>query len=80
MRHERHVRAGQDRDPDGVGVLLDRRLDDLLGSLMEAGVDHLHAGVSERAGDDLGPAIVPVETGLRDDHTYLPLHMGSIRR
>ena len=30
-RHERHVRPREDRDPDGVGILLDRRLDDLLG-------------------------------------------------
>jgi hypothetical protein len=30
------VRPGEDRDPDRVRVLLDRRLDDLLGSLMEA--------------------------------------------
>ena len=47
---------------------------------MEAGVDHLHACVAKRAGDDLGPAIVAVEAGFRDNHTYLPLHMGSIRR
>ena len=31
---ERHVRARQDRDPDRVGVLLDRRLDDLLRRLV----------------------------------------------
>src|ERR671928_194691 len=29
-RDERHVRAREDRDADRVGVLLDRRLDDLL--------------------------------------------------
>ena len=74
------MRAREDRDPDGVGILLDRRLDDLLGGLMEAGVDHLHARVAEGAGDDLGAAVVPVETGLGDNHAYLPLHMGSIRR
>ncbi len=79
-RHEGHVRARQDRDPDGVGVLLDRRLDDLLGGLMETGVDHLHARVAQGAGDDLGPAIMAVEAGLRDHDAYLPLHMGSIRR
>ena len=42
-RDERHVRAGEDRDPDGVRVLLDRRLDDLLRRLVEARVDDLHA-------------------------------------
>src|SRR5215212_944568 len=45
-RHECHVRPGEDRDPDRVGVLLDRRLDDLLGRLMQTGVDNLHARIS----------------------------------
>ena len=35
-RHERHVRAGEDRQADGVGVLLEHRLDDLLGRLVQA--------------------------------------------
>ena len=35
-RDERHVGAGEDREPDGVGVLLDHRLDDLLGRLVQA--------------------------------------------
>ena len=77
-RHERHVRAGEDRDADGVRVLLDRGLDDLLGRLVEAGVDDLHAGVAERAGDDLGAAIVPVEARLRDDDSDLPCHGPSV--
>ena len=72
-RHERHVGAGQDRQPDRVGVLLDHRLDDLLGRLVQAGVDHLHAGVAQRAGDDLRAAVVPVEAGLRDDDADLLL-------
>ena len=79
-RHERHVRSGENRDADGVCVLLDRGLDDLLGRLMEARVDHLHAGVTQGAGDDLGAAVVSVETGLGDDDAYLPIHVGSIRR
>ena len=43
---ERHVCTGEDRDADGVGVLLDRGLDDLLRRLVQAGVDHFHAGVT----------------------------------
>ncbi len=73
-RYEGHVRAGEDRDADGVGVLLDRGLDDLLGCLVEAGVDDLHAGIAERAGNDLGAAIVPIEARLRDDHADVPCH------
>ena len=54
--------------PDGVGVLLDDGLDDLLRRLVQAGVDDLHAGVAQRARDDLGAAVVPVEARLGDDH------------
>src|SRR5438552_2265303 len=73
-RHEGHVRAGEDRDADGVRVLLDRGFDDLLGRLVEPGVDHLHAGVAKRAGDDLGTAIVPIEARLGDNNADLPCH------
>ena len=65
---QRHVRAGQHRQADRVGVLLDRGLDDLLRRLVQAGVDDLHAGVAQRPGDHLGAAVVPVEAGLGDDH------------
>ena len=66
-REQGHVGAGQDRQADRVGVLLDRRLDDLLGRLVQAGVDDLHAGVAQRAGDHLGPAVVAVQARLGDD-------------
>src|SRR5207248_7724058 len=72
--HERHVRAGEDRDPDGVGILLDRGLDDLLRRLVEPGVDHLHAGVAQRPRDHLGATVVPVETDLRDHDARLARH------
>src|SRR3954452_5994075 len=70
-RHQRHVRAGQDREADGVGVLLDHGRDDLLGRLVQARVDDLHPGVAQRAGDDLRAPVVPVEAGLGDDDTDL---------
>ena len=76
-RDERHVRAREDRQPDGVGVLLDHGLDDLLGRLVQAGVDDLHAGVAQRAGDDLRAAVVPVEAGLGDDDADLAV---AVRR
>ena len=77
-RHERHVRAGEDRDADRVGVLLDRRLDDLLRRLVQAGVDDLHARVAQRARDDLRAAVVPVEAGLRDHDSDLPCHARAV--
>ena len=72
LRHERHVRAGEDRQADRVRVLLQRGLHDLLGRLVQAGVDDLHAGVAQRARDDLRAAVVAVEAGLGDDDADLP--------
>src|SRR5262249_398723 len=61
------VRAGQHAEPDGVGVLLDGGGDDLLGRLMQAGVDHLEPRIPKSARDDLGAAVVAVEPGLGHD-------------
>jgi hypothetical protein len=41
---------------------------------VQAGVDHLHAGVAERPRNDLGAAIVAVETWLGDDDSDLARH------
>ena len=40
---QREVRARQQRQADGVDVLLERGLGDLLGRLVQAGVDDLEA-------------------------------------
>ena len=63
----RHVRAGQDADADDVDVFLDRGLDDLLGRAVQAGVDDVHAGVAQRARDDLDAAVVAVEPDFGDE-------------
>src|SRR4029078_5026772 len=44
---ERHVRARVAREPDRVGVFLDRGLGDLLGCLMESGVSELSPRVTD---------------------------------
>ena len=62
--HERHVRPRENRDADRVGVFLDRGLDDLLRSLMETGVDHLHAGVTQGPAMILAPRSCPSSPGL----------------
>ena len=77
-RHQRHVRPRENRDPHRVRVLLDRRLDDLLGCLVEARVDDLHARVPQRPRDDLRPPVVAVEPRLRDHDPNRPLHAVSI--
>ena len=63
---DRQVGAREDREADHVGVLLRGGGHDLLGALAQAGVDHLHARVAQRARDDLGAAVVAVEPRLRD--------------
>ena len=64
-RHQRHVYCpGENRDPHRVRVLLDRRLDDLLGRLVEAGVDDLHPRVAEKARDDLRSRSCPSSPGF----------------
>src|SRR5256884_3060097 len=57
LREKGHVRPAEARQADRVDVLLDRGLDDVLRTLPQAGVDDLHAGVAQRARDDLGPAV-----------------------
>ena len=66
-RADVHVRPGQNRQPDRVGVLLERGGDDLLGRLAQAHVDDLHPGIAQRPRDHLGAPIMPVEAGLGDD-------------
>ena len=75
-RDERHVRAGEDRDANGVRVLLDRGLHDLLRGLVETRVDHLHSRVPQGAGDDLRAPVVPVQTRLGDHYTDPLRHPG----
>src|SRR5687767_76886 len=71
-RTDMHVRSGQDRQPDHVGILLQRRTHYLLRRLPEARVNHLHAGVSKRTGNHLGPTVVAIEAWLGDnDADYL---------
>jgi len=67
LRNEGVVRAGEDRDAQYVDVLLDRGLDNLFRRPVEAGVDDLEPGVTERPGDDVCPAVVPVEADLRHE-------------
>src|SRR5207237_235769 len=71
LREKGHVRPAEARQADRVDVLLDRGLDDVLRTLPQAGVDDLHAGVAQRAGDDLGPAVVAVESRFRNQDADL---------
>ena len=61
------VRAGKNGEADDVNVFLNGGGSDHLGSLAQTGVDYLHAGVAEGAGDDFCAAVVAVETGFGDE-------------
>src|SRR6185503_1068142 len=62
-----HVGARQDRQPDHVDVLLERRGRDHLRRLPQSRVDDFEALVAQTAGEHLGATVVPVEAGLRDE-------------
>jgi hypothetical protein len=68
LRAKRVVRAGENGEADHVDIFLYGGRGDHLGRLAQASVDHFHAGVAERASDDLGAAVVAVEAGLGNQH------------
>ena len=68
------MRAAEQRQADSVDVLLQRRLGDLLGRLMQARVNDLETVVAQRTGDGLRPAIVTIQTGLRHHNSIRPIH------
>lgn len=61
------VGAGEERQANGVDILLDSGGGDLVGRAADARVDDLETGVRERPRDDFGAAIVAVEAGLADE-------------
>ena len=65
-RKQRHVRAAKNRQANDVDVFLDGGRGDHFRRLVEPCIDHFHAGVSERGGDDFRAAVVSVETWLGD--------------
>src|SRR5579859_4362840 len=73
FRKKGHVRAGEDGNADGIGVLLEGGVHDHLAGLMQSGVDHLETGMPEGRHDDFGAAVVAVQAGLGDDDPELPL-------
>ncbi len=69
-----HVRTGEQGETHRVGVLLHRGLGHLLGGLVQPGVDHLEACVTQGAGYDLGTTIMSVKSGLGDNYSVSALH------
>lgn len=63
---QRHMSAREDRNTHELGILLDRNVGNMRGSLMQPGVDDLMAGITKGAGNHLGTAIVSIQAGLSD--------------
>src|SRR5918994_3099561 len=61
------MRAGKDREPNYVDVLLEGGVDDLLGREADALIDDLHPDVAGPDRDLLGPVRVPVEPWFADE-------------
>jgi triacylglycerol lipase len=76
-REQRHVGAREDRQADRVSVLGECRAHDLLRRLVQPGVNHLHAGIAEGAGHNLGAAIMTIQS--RFGH-HDPQRRGILRR
>ena len=67
-RAERVVRAAQDGQTDDVHVLLLGCGGDHLRRLPQAGVNHFHAGVAQRPGNDLRAAVLAGQARLGHQH------------
>ena len=63
------VGAGEDGQAYDIDVFLDGGGGDHFRGLAEAGVDDLHAGVAQGAGDDFCATVVAVKARLGDQHT-----------
>ena len=73
------MRPGVTGQADAVRVLLDGRFRDLLGGLVQAGVDDLEARVAQCPGHHLCSTVVSVETRLRHEDPDRTRH-GLLRR
>src|SRR6185503_3286229 len=67
LREERQVRPREVRDADRVDVLLQRRARDRLRRGADAGVDHLHPRIPQRAQDHLDAPVMAIESGLGEE-------------
>src|SRR4051812_39360220 len=67
-----HVRSRQDRQPDDVHALVDRRLGDLRRRQADPFVDDVEAGVPRAHGDLLSAVRVSVEARLADQDLHPP--------
>jgi len=66
---DRHVGAGEHRNTDYIDVFLERRFRDHLRGLTKAGVNDFHSGIPQGSGNNLGAAVVTIQTGFSDENS-----------
>src|SRR5262249_4502416 len=75
LREDRHVRAREQAHSEDVHVFLHGRVDDLLRGAMQAGVDDVHARVTEAPRHDAHAAVVAVQPHLRQQDSNVLVHV-----
>jgi hypothetical protein len=65
-RNDRVVCPGKNGNSDDAYILLQGGTNNLLRRLPQAAVDDFHAGVTQGAGNNLGPAVVSIQAGFGD--------------
>jgi hypothetical protein len=68
------VSTREKRESERVGVFLNNSLHDLLGGLMQAGIDNLKTGITQSPSDHFCAPIVTVEAGFGDYDPIRSLH------
>ncbi len=77
-RAERFVGSAENRNANGINVLLQSRRGDHFRRLPQAGVNDLHPRIAECAGDDLRSAVVAVEARLSYQNPYFAFAHKSV--
>ena len=68
------MRTREQRQTDRVDIFLQSRLGNLLGGLVQAGVDDLEPMVAQSTSDGLGPTVMTIEARLGNDDSVRALH------
>src|SRR5205809_3278687 len=74
---KRHVRSRQYGESYDVGIFLQSRVDDLFGSLPQAGIDDFESRIAKGPSDDFCAAVVSIEFGLGNDDANLLIHQNA---
>ena len=69
--------SGQEGQSQSISVLLNNSLHHLFRRLVQTGVDDLKTSVTKGSSNNLGAAVVSVQSRFGDDYSVGPLHESS---